>query len=292
MKTKYDYAVIVPIFQAEHTLDALVHNLCAFFEKKQASFQLILVDDQSIDKSWEKITHICEQKNAPILAIKLAKNIGQHGATWVGIAHANAHYCITIDEDLQMPVDQIEILISHARQYNMQLVYGVFPKKKHHFVRNFASFLVQLAFLPYLQKAANLSAFRLFDEQLAAKIVKKGCKKTYLDILLLKQTKSVASVRVNHHERKQGKSGYTLKKLILMFGRLIFPLYPWLGAVFLLGFVFFYMHIPAVHLLSTTFYSLAAAFCLGTFFFSMYIFSQSKKSIKYHISTQINVLND
>ena len=79
----------------------------------------------------------------------------------------------------------------------------------------------------------QLTSFRLFNRVIADNILKIGTSYPFIPALLLLVTKDIVNVQVNHHERLEGKSNYTLRKLFKLFANLLINnsslLLKWIG---------------------------------------------------------------
>lgn len=210
---KPEYSVIVPVFNSEQTLDDLFAEIQGFFTSAGLLYEVIFVDDGSTDSSWQILTRL-KEKNADIItAVKLSMNFGQHNAVFCGLTFVHGKYVVTMDDDLQVKPAEIKGLISEYEKSEPDLVYGYFEKKKHSWFRNLGSL--------YIKKSAKLlhnspgegSSFRLFTSELANKILNHNQNFVFLDELLLWYTNSISFVKVEHHKREKGKSGYSKIKL-------------------------------------------------------------------------------
>ena len=106
-KMKPDYSVVVPVFNSCESLEELFLRIGQTMEKIEKSFEVVFVDDGSQDASWERLETLQKANPANIIAIRLARNFGQHNATICGIAQASGNFIITIDDDLQNPPEEI-----------------------------------------------------------------------------------------------------------------------------------------------------------------------------------------
>ena len=68
---------------------------------------MIFVDDCSRDQSWRVLTELTSQYPAEVIAVRLARNFGQHNATLCGFHQVHGDYVITIDDDLQLAPEDI-----------------------------------------------------------------------------------------------------------------------------------------------------------------------------------------
>ena len=96
-------------------------------------------------------------------------------------------------------------------------------KKIVSYINNyFSSFIFNKPFNIYL------SSFKGIKSNVKNKIVKEKRKLIFIDSLILKYSKSICTVKVNHQARYSGKSNYTLKKLFILWFDMIenFHFYP------------------------------------------------------------------
>ncbi len=213
---RVSYAIIVPVYNGANTLVELFERTRATLEGIGATFKMVFVDDCSKDDSWEIIKMLKKQYPKHVTAIKLARNSGQHNATLCGLHHGNADYLITIDDDLQIPPEEILKLIERQTATEADLIYGTFNDKKHAPVRNFGSMLVNKFFYYFANTSGKGSSFRLVSGVLAERLKNVNQKYLLLDEVLSWYTSSVANIAVDHQLRKKGRSGYSTFKLVLL----------------------------------------------------------------------------
>jgi len=212
--TSPEYSVIVPVYNSESTLEELFVRTKTVFETMGKPFEIVFVDDCSQDKSWEILTSLKKQYPALIIAIRLSRNFGQHNAVFCGLEHAQGSLMITMDDDIQVPPEEIPKLIVSFDEKDADLVYGYFGKKKHSLFRNFGSFFIKKSSRLLLQSPGQGSSFRLFTSELAKNILKHNQHFMYIDELLLWYTGNIAFVLVDHQKRTFSHSGYSTWKLM------------------------------------------------------------------------------
>lgn len=105
-----DYSIIVPVYNAEFTLEELVNRLNQVMNKITSLFEIILVNDKSADNSWQAISDL-EKQHSHVIGICLEKNSGRHHAIIVGCEKSRGKRAITIDDDLQHRPEDIPALI-------------------------------------------------------------------------------------------------------------------------------------------------------------------------------------
>ena len=105
---------VVPVFNAERTLERLCVELEEHLAKLAETFEIILVEDGSRDRSWKIIEELARASGS-ILGIRLSRNFGQHNALLCGIRAASGEVIVTIDDDLQNPPAEIKKLLVERR---------------------------------------------------------------------------------------------------------------------------------------------------------------------------------
>jgi undecaprenyl-phosphate 4-deoxy-4-formamido-L-arabinose transferase len=217
-------------------------------------FELILVNDASPDHSWQVITDLAKER-AWVHGINLMRNVGQHNALLCGIRAAKYEVVATIDDDLQNPPGEIPKLLAKLAE-GFDVVYGVPELQQHGLLRDLASKITKLVLQNAMgaEIAQNISAFRVFRTQVREAFQQYRGPYVSIDVLLTWGTTRFGAVQVRHEPRREGVSGYTLRKLILhalnmMTGFSVLPL----QIASLVGFAF------------TIFGLLALAFVIGRY---------------------------
>lgn len=216
------YSVVVPVYRSEQTLPELCAELIRFFNSRNFSFEIILVNDASPDNTWETVKQIKAENAELITAVNLAKNAGQHHALLCGFQYAKGEFVITIDDDLQFHPSEIEKLIQQQKNTNADLVYGIQEQKQHTFIRNVGSRAVAYIFGNFASTPGKGSSFRLIKSEVVQKIKHFNQRYIFLDELLAWFATNTQFIYVNHTRREHGESGYSLLKLALWTIRLIF----------------------------------------------------------------------
>ncbi len=216
-----EFSVIVPVFNSEQTLVELFDRTAAVFELNGHTFEMVFVDDFSQDGSWQRLTQLKNLHPENITAIRLAKNFGQHNAVFCGIEHSKGELIITIDDDLQIPPEEINKLIQVYLEKDADLVYGYFGKKKHSLIRNLGSYFIKKSSRILLNSPGEGSSFRLITAGLAANILKHQQHFMYIDELFLWYTGNIAFTEVIHHKRAVHRSGYSTWKLFQLSANIV-----------------------------------------------------------------------
>ena len=112
-------SLVVPIFNEEDNILPLYEKIVAALEPMQRSWELILVDDGSSDRSPLRLEGLAQQDQR-IVVIELRRNFGQTAAIAAGFHHARGKVVITLDADLQNdPSDIPELLAVYEKGYDV-----------------------------------------------------------------------------------------------------------------------------------------------------------------------------
>lgn len=209
-------SVIVPVYNSEATVSLLLKRLTAALSLITDDYEIVLVEDGSSDNSWTAIEQECAIYGERIVAVQLMRNYGQHNALMCGIKIARGRLVVTMDDDLQNPPEEISKLISHIENSELDLVYGKTTERKHAGWRNFGAALVWGFYRTVFRTDVTPTPFRIMRRQLTRSVLFYNLNFTYLDGLLAWCTTRIGSVAVQHHQRAEGRSGYSLRKLILL----------------------------------------------------------------------------
>ena len=218
---KATYSVVVPVYNSAETLCQLTERINRVFEQTiKAEHELILVDDCSPNPSTWPILQKLKKKNGRMKIVQLSKNFGQHPATLCGMNISEGDFIITMDDDLQHRPEDIVYLLKHKQH---DIVIGVLSEKKHNMFKQVTSNIKGWLDYKLVGKPRNLklSSFRLMQRSVVDNILKIQTVYPILAALIFSVTSDVVNAEVAHEERKEGKSGYSLSKMIKLFNNLI-----------------------------------------------------------------------
>jgi glycosyltransferase involved in cell wall biosynthesis len=214
-------SVVIPVYHGAVTVQKLIESVQEHL--KGYSFEIILINDGSKDDSEKKCLELSDKFNN-VSFLSLRKNFGEFQAVMCGLNYAKGDYTVIIDDDFQNPPSEIIKLLETAQKGNFDVVYGQYYEKKHHQFRNFGSWLVNQITTSLFQKPQDLylSSFKLIKNEVVDEICKYKGPYPYIDGLIFNVTDNVGKVTVQHNDRQNGESNYTVKKLASLFLNIIF----------------------------------------------------------------------
>ena len=126
------YSIVVPFHNEQESVTALYDRLKAVMEATGDPFELVFVDDGSIDRTYKLLREIVTI-DSRVIVVKLRRNFGQTSALAAGFAHAQGEYLIAMDGDLQHDPDDIPKFLEMLEQ-GYDLVSGWRKERVDNFV--------------------------------------------------------------------------------------------------------------------------------------------------------------
>ena len=211
---KNSISVVIPVYNSELILPALIGRLVPALEKISESFEILLINDGSRDYSWQVVSTLSKE-NKSIVGINLMRNYGQHNATLCGIFQAKYEVVVTMDDDLQHPPEEIHKLIAKLEE-GYDVVYGNPQQHPQNWWRNLASGLIKrvLAYVMGVTTLKYIGPFRAIRTNLRKAFLGFNKPEVIIDILFSWGTHKFGSVNVEENLRPQGRSNYNLRKLV------------------------------------------------------------------------------
>jgi len=108
--TKQMISLVIPVYNEEDTLPALMERLRPVMSELERPYEIILVDDGSRDRSLEIMAGFAESPEVRVA--ELTRNYGQHAAILAGFSIVRGEIVVTLDADLQNPPEEIPRLIN------------------------------------------------------------------------------------------------------------------------------------------------------------------------------------
>ncbi|MEZ0538776.1 glycosyltransferase family 2 protein [Fibrella arboris] len=211
-----ELSIIIPVYNSERTLIPLLERLEECLTGR--AFEVVLVNDGSRDRSEWVCTRLAD-RYSNVKVVSLRRNFGEFNAVLCGLNFAVGQFAAVIDDDFQNPPEAILSLLESAQSEGYDVVYSRYDQKQHHWFRNIGSDLTNTLATYLLRKPSDLylSSFKLIRREVIDEIIRYTGPYPYIDGLIFRVTSNVGSVLVPHHSRQEGRSNYTLRKLISLF---------------------------------------------------------------------------
>ena len=214
---KKDISVIISIFNEEESLRELVEWIEKVMESNRFSYELIMVDDGSKDRSWEIILGLAK-KNSCIRGISFRRNYGKSAALYCGFKEAEGRVVITMDADLQDSPEEIPEMYRMITEDGYDIVSGWKKHRKDNAItKNLPSKL-------YNATARKITGIRLHDMNCGLKAYRNEVVKNievygemhrYIPYLAKNAGfDKITEKPVHHQKRKYGKSKFGAERFV------------------------------------------------------------------------------
>lgn len=206
---------VIPCYRSQATLPGVIEEIQETMEKiKEYDYEIILVNDCSPDQTFDTIKKLCEEK-AHVTGIDLARNFGQHSALMAGFHYVKGDIVICLDDDGQTPANEADKLLRGIEE-GADVVYAKYNHKHHSGFRNWGSHVNELMTRVMLGKPKELYLSSYFAARrfVVEEMIRYEYAYPYVIGLVLRTTKNIVNVEVEHRDRQAGASGYTMGKLL------------------------------------------------------------------------------
>jgi glycosyltransferase involved in cell wall biosynthesis len=211
-----DISVVVPLFNEEESLDELVGWIDKVCTKNDLEYEVILIDDGSTDKSWEKVVSLSDAYFS-VKGIKFRRNYGKSAALNVGFEAAEGDVLITMDADLQDNPDEIPGLYQMIKKDGFHLVSGWKKKRKDPLNKRIPSKFFNL----FTQKMSGIKlhdfncGLKAYDIQVVKNIEVYGEMHRYIPVIAKWHGfNRIGEKVVKHLPRKYGETKFGMERFM------------------------------------------------------------------------------
>ncbi|MDA7902708.1 glycosyltransferase family 2 protein [Mariniblastus sp.] len=202
-------SVIVPVYNEIDNVDLMYHELLEALQSQARPFEIVLVDDGSIDGTTAKLEQVAE-KDERVKLVVFRRNYGQTAAMHAGIQNATGDYLVTIDGDLQNDPNDIPMMLDKLDE-GFDLVHGWRKDRKDKLLSRkipsrIANRLIsKVTEFPIHDLGCTLKAMR---SEIAQQIELYGEMHRFIPILAHQLGAKSVEVVTNHRARQFGETKY------------------------------------------------------------------------------------
>lgn len=203
-------SVVVPIYNEQGAIRPLFKEILSVCRSYGKSFEIIFVDDGSLDGSMQEMMHC-----SPLTVVQLRKNFGQTAAFDAGIKLARGELILTMDGDGQNdPADFMMLLDKMKEGYDV--VSGWRKDRKDQWSKRFISIVANMLRMKMINDGIHDSgcALKLYRRACFDAIDLYGEMHRFIPAVLKIKGFRVGEVIVNHRARKTGKTKYNWRRAI------------------------------------------------------------------------------
>ncbi|ASC73176.1 putative glycosyltransferase [Halomicronema hongdechloris C2206] len=218
----YDLSLVIPIYNEIDSIPKLLQRITTVFEKSRLSYEIICVDDGSVDGSASFLIEQAKVRS-DLRVIALRRNYGQTPAMAAGFEHARGRAIVTLDGDLQNDPADIPTLLSKLSE-GYDLVSGWRKNRQDAALTRLlpskiANWLIgRITGVKLHDYGCSLKVYR---SELIADIRLYGEMHRFLPAIAFTEGARIAEVPVRHHARKFGHSKYGLGRTLRVLADLL-----------------------------------------------------------------------
>ena len=209
-ETRPEISLVIPCYNEEGNLHELIKAIRATVEPLKISYEVVITDDCSQDKSWEILKKLAAG-DPHIRVQKFAFNCGESAAQWAAMKISHGKYIVTLDADLQNDPKDLPRLLEGLKHYDCVCGTRVESRSKgDNFVRIASSRIANWV-------RNKLSGENISDAGCCYRVFKRECIENlkffkgmhrFMPTLFKIEGFTVTEVPVTTHPRFAGKSNY------------------------------------------------------------------------------------
>jgi len=228
-------SVVIPVYGCANCLHSLHARLTASVSQITDRYELVLVDDRSLDGGWEVLQELASSDDH-VRAFRLSRNFGQHAAITAGLARARGGWAVVMDCDLQEAPEEIPRLWAAAGE-GYAVVRTVRRQRHHPPLKRWASRMYRKLTLE-TDVRPDYSTLSLISRPVIDAFLRLRDRDREYMIALDWLGFDATAIEIDHYDRHSGKSGYSLDRLVrVALDGMFFRSTVLLKLVVLLGFV-------------------------------------------------------
>src|SRR5580692_1099866 len=212
------YSIVVPFHNEEENVTALYARLKQVMESVGDTFELVLVDDGSNDRTYKLLEEIAAV-DSRVLVVKLRRNFGQTSALAAGFDHASGEFILSMDGDLQHDPNDIPNFLEKLEE-GYDVVSGWREKRIDNFVmRRFPSRVANwlMAKLSGVDIHDFGTTFKAYRREVIQNIPLYGEMHRFIPALASWYGASICEIPIRNVNREKGRSHYGLGRTFRVF---------------------------------------------------------------------------
>jgi len=216
-----ELSVVIAVCNEEENIKPLIEKINKSLSGCGTEYEVIFVDDGSVDKTAEAIRGYLSQN---IILVELRKNFGQSAALQAGIDQAAGNYIATLDGDLQNDPADLPMMLELLKEKGCDIVTGIrADRHDDFFVRKMPSIVANFFVRKITQTKIidNGCGIKIFKSEILKEIPLYGERHRFLVALSALEGAAIEQVKVNHYPRIHNKSKYGLGRTLKVVSDLI-----------------------------------------------------------------------
>jgi glycosyltransferase involved in cell wall biosynthesis len=210
-----DLSLVIPVYNEEESLPRLIEEIHGALAGSGRSYEIVLVDDGSRDKSFALLEERA-RTDPSLTLVKFRRNFGQTAAMQAGFDHARGNVVVTMDADLQNDPADIPMMLDHIDQ-GYDLVAGWRADRQDKFLSRRLPSMLANRLISWTTKV-KLNDYGCTLKAIKADVTKEmrlyGEMHRFIPAIASWMGVDVVEVKVNHRARQFGTSKYGIGRTV------------------------------------------------------------------------------
>lgn len=207
-------SVVVPVLNESTLIEELITQIKLNSQKITEQFEIIIIDDGSIDQTWDLIAKFAG-KDKRIRGIKFSRNFGHHYAITAGLQKSIGEWVVVMDGDLQDRPEVIQKLYKKAQEgYDIVFVSRINRPEAWYYLITQKIFYWFLSFLSGIEFDNKQANFSIINRKVVAAFNEFPENSRFYVSTIKWLGFNNSFVTAEHGKRFSGKPSYTLRKRI------------------------------------------------------------------------------
>lgn len=208
-----EFSVIITCYYEEQSIREFHSRLTTAMQRTGRSFEIVMVNDGSTDRTFEKLCAIFNEDVHVSAVVDLFCNTGQVCAMSAGIAHGRGEHFVFMDSDLQLDPEELPLLLE-SFDSGYDIVSGCRAQRRDAISRRISSLVANWI----MRRVSGHSltdfgcTFKIYDGRLV-RAFDFGPYRPWRTAYVFAHAQNVKEIPITHRARKYGKSGWTFRKL-------------------------------------------------------------------------------
>lgn len=205
---------VSPVYRADKMLEKLVSEIQKVMSVIGTTYEIILVDDRSPDKSWDVMRKL-SQDFPEVISVRLSRNFGQHPAIVAGLTQAKGKWIVVMDCDLQDQPKEVLKLYNKAQE-GFDVVLAKRKNRQDHFFKKISSLIFSkiYSFFTDTKYDNEVANFGIYHNKVIQSILEISDSIKFFPLFVKYVGYNSTSIIVEHGQRDEGDSSYSFSKLI------------------------------------------------------------------------------
>jgi len=209
-------SVVIPVRNEAASLEELHRELTETLQRFGHSYEIIVVDDGSTDRSFEILAQL-QSLDPRLRIIRFRRNFGQTAAFSAGFAYARGRLIVTSDGDLQNDPRDIPAMVRKLEDEQLDIVCGWWKERKDAFLSRLVPSMIANRLISWatgVQLHDYGCSLKVFRADVVKPLKLYGEMHRFIPAIASEQGVSIAEVAVNHRARRHGSSKYGISRTI------------------------------------------------------------------------------